>query len=223
MNGGNGADATIITANEFYVPAGIHWSGGGANLTVEQNYGEGIVGQFIEIQGAPTSLIVQDNDYAKPNTSIQNGSKYAYSIPVQDGINPIVRRNRAISPKEAAGIFATLMMIEAGGKNLDCSDNYLVGGRNVIAVDGSNATGKVHDNRISDFTNAPYNANNATATFNNNTPTTQLTWDMARPRPARFSRYGTTPVPPIPVFRWPPTINMTAPGTQPADYDLRKQ
>jgi hypothetical protein len=30
-------------------------------------------------------------------------------------------------------------------------------------------------------------------------------------------------VPPIPVFRWPPTINMTAPGTQPADYDLRKQ
>jgi chaperonin cofactor prefoldin len=108
---------------------------------------------------------------------------------------------------------STLIVFELGGQNFDCYDNYSDGGENVCAVDGTHATGKAHDNCFKNYVGGPFNANAATATFNNNTPTTILTWDVTRPRPSRFSRYGTIPVPvPVP----PPT------GPTQAQYDALK-
>lgn len=204
FNGNFGGDNGLIANNEFIgIASGLHFDGPGSAVTIEQNYGEGIAGAMIEAQGSAAGMIIQDNDYAKPNTTV-NGSKYFISAPLADGSNAVIRRNRAIGPtwgQVAPGQEPTRIVFELGGKNLTAEDNFSNGGNDVCAVNGSKATGKVQNNRFANFDHATGNNNGSTATLANNGPNTVLTWDIARPRPSRFSRYVSTP----PGYVAPPT------------------
>ncbi len=198
--GAGGTNCTVANNEFINVFSGIHWDGGGTNTLIEQNYGTGITGQFIELQGNPVDLVVQDNDYEKPTHEV-NGSKYAYSIPVEGGKNIIVRRNRSRAPKNAdvTNGETTRIVFELGGKyGVDASDNYSDGGNDVVAINGAGATGKVHDNRFANYHHMTGNNNGATCTLTNNGPNVVLTWDINRERPKRNVRYGTTPIPPQP-------------------------
>jgi hypothetical protein len=177
------ANNAFLDGNE-----GIHvvdHSNSGNNLLIEQNYFSGLHRMGIEYQGGGSNTVVQDNYYENPvlmSNVNQNLDTFAYSIVADRSANTVVRRNYAHGPDRPDG-WGVRVMFELGGKGLDMYDNYSEGGFNVIAVNGTRATGKAHDNKIMDYIAAPFNANGATVQFYNNGPDVQLSWDVNRPKP----------------------------------------
>jgi hypothetical protein len=164
----------------------------GRDLVVEQNYFANVRRMAIEYQAGGWNTIVQDNYYENPvlTTDVnKNLSTFAYSIVADRSQNTITRRNVADAPERPDGT-GVRVMFELGGFNIQCYDNYSVGGLNVIAVNGTRATGVARDNRISNYLHGPYNANGATAQFANNTANTTLTWNMNRGKPGPNHRWG---------------------------------
>lgn len=167
---------------------GIHiidHSNSSKNLLIEQNYFSGLHRMGIEYQGGGWNTVVQDNYYENPvlfGSVSQNLDVFAYSIVADRSHNTVVRRNYAKGTERPDG-FGVREMYELGGTDLDMYDNYSEGGYNVIAVNGTNATGNAHDNKILNYLTPPYNANGAHVQFSNNGPNVQLTWDINRPKP----------------------------------------
>lgn len=186
----------INISSAFHVDS--EFFSGSNGLLLEQNYGEGQIGAFMEFQHYSDHPICQDNYYCKPNVSVKNNSKFGFSLPWDKGQTPTIRRNTALAPKNSeapAGGETTRLMFELGGKNLDFYDNYSVGG-NDIAVNGTGATGKVHDNLVLDLNHFTGNNNGAICSLTNNNASVILTWDVNRGRPYRNKRYG-DPVTPV--------------------------
>lgn len=201
INGDNGIygynwDNLTIANNEFLNGnEGIHLVdfGGSKNLLIEQNYFSGLRRMGCEIQGGGDNTIVQDNYYESP--AAFTNDTMCFSIINDKATNPIVRRNYASMPTSANSTdkIGVRIIFELGGTNLLCEGNYSSGGNHVIAVNGTNATGFARNNRLSNFREAPRNANGASVQFSNNTATTALTWDIKRGRPYPNKRYGQQP------------------------------
>jgi hypothetical protein len=174
----------------------------GRDLVIEQNYFANLKRMAIEYQAGGWNTIVQDNYYENPvlTTNVnQNLDTFAYSIVADRSHNSIIRRNVANAPERPDGQ-GVRVMFELGGFNIQCYDNLSIGGLNVIAVNGTRATGVARDNRIANYLNGPYNANGATAQFANNGPGTALTWNPTRGKPGPNHRWGDPIGDPFP---WP--------------------
>ncbi|WP_428940074.1 right-handed parallel beta-helix repeat-containing protein [Fontivita pretiosa] len=204
INGDNGIygynwDNLVIANNEFYngnegIHLIAHWDPS-PNLLIEQNYFSGLRRMGIEIQGGGVNTIIQDNFYENPSLSPRyndNLSCFAYSIICDRSQNTIVRRNTSIAPQRPDGT-GVRVIFELGGFNLQAYDNYSYGGNHVVAVNGTNATGVVRDNRFSNYLIGPSNANGAKVVFINNGPNVPLTWDINRGRPYPNQRFGEAP------------------------------
>jgi hypothetical protein len=164
----------------------------GRDLVIEQNYFANLRRMAIEYQAGGWNTVVQDNHYENPvltSNVNQNLDTFAYSIVADRSQNTITRRNTAIAPERPDG-YGVRVMFELGGFNIQCYDNYSIGGYNSIAVNGTRATGVARDNRISNYLNGPYNANGATAQFANNNGGVGLTWNPSRGRPGPNHRLG---------------------------------
>jgi hypothetical protein len=235
INGDNGIygffwDNLLIANNAFMNGnEGMHLidhSGSSRGLTVEQNYFSGLHRMGIEYQGGGWNTVIQDNYYENPvlfGSESQNLDVFAYSIVADKSHNTVVRRNYARGTERPDGR-GVRVMFELGGFDLSMYDNYSEGGFNVIAVNGTRATGVVRDNRISNYLNGPYNANGATVQFINNGPDVQLSWDINRPKPGPNGRLqvDNTPPPTVPVPDGNNTpSNLTAKMISPTTVELR--
>jgi hypothetical protein len=163
------------------------------DLLIEQNYFAGLHRMGIEYQGGGHDTIVQDNYYEKPvmtNQFHDNDSTFAYSIVADHSHGSIIRRNTAIAPERPDGA-GVRVLFELGGHDFQCIDNYSVGGQNVVAVNGTSATGIVQHNRFRDFQNPPTNFNGATAKIADNSPDADLTWNIDRGKPGPNRRLPT--------------------------------
>lgn len=201
----SGGDDVVITNNEFInTRTAIHWTGTLNRFLVEQNYCHGITAQALEFQGGGSGNIFQDNwveAHVLSSDPNQNGSAYSFSLPLQDTLNTIIRRNVSIQPTSANSPdkIGVRIIFEVGGKNLVCEDNYSDGGNHVIAGNGAGGNGVGRNNRISNYREAPSNANGNTTVYSNNGPNVANSIDLVkRGRPYRNKRYGSTPIPPIP-------------------------
>ncbi|HMB95296.1 MAG TPA: right-handed parallel beta-helix repeat-containing protein, partial [Tepidisphaeraceae bacterium] len=163
------------------------------DLLIEQNYFANLRRMGVEYQGGGKNTIVQDNYYEKPVMTKrfeENTSTFAYSIVADRSISTIVRRNTSIAPERPDGA-GVRIIFELGGHNFHCLDNYSIGGQNVVSVNGTNATGTVHQNRFAGFLNPPTNYNGAQAVILDNGPDIALSWDINRGKPGPNKRLAT--------------------------------
>ncbi len=202
MQGENGIygyywDNLRIANNQFFNGTeGIHvvdQSNNSGGLTIEQNHFSSLHRMGVEIQGGGNNTLVQDNYYENPvmfGEFNRNNDTFAYSIISDKSNNTVVRRNTAIMPTSGNSPDGTGVRIvfELGGHNVQCYDNYSVGGNHIIAGNGNGASGAARDNRVSGFRQAPGNANGAGLQFANNGPNVQLSWDINRPKPGPHGR-----------------------------------
>jgi hypothetical protein len=212
-------DGLTIANNEFInTKGGIHWGTDGVlkNLLFEQNYFDGITAQAVELQakGNSPGVVIQDNwvqNHKLRPTYAENTDAYSYSVPFQGGSGVQIKRNVSIQKKSNAepdGV-GVRIIFEVGGQGLLCEDNYSDGGNHVVAGNGANGNGNVRNNKFLNYNQAPSNANGNTTTYTNNGPNVVNSIDLiARGRPHRNQRYGTTPIPPQ-----PPTILKITSGT----------
>jgi hypothetical protein len=181
-------DHVIIANNQLQngPSTGMHWNSDGQNSThllIEQNYTTQLGGLAFEIQGRGTYTTVQDNYYYYDDP-YDSASTLAFSIPVQDVTHPTTRRNYAWAKLSQTGPDnGVRCMYELGGYNVNMYDNYSRGGYRSITTDGSNASGVVHDNQISQYIIAPYSDNGAHELRIDNGAGVPLTWDLKRPKP----------------------------------------
>lgn len=205
-----------ISNNEFiFVGMHIDCQGGGDRLLIEQNYLSQIAGMGMEIQttkeGGVIDCIFQDNWFENPDVEHAGSNSMAYSIPLDKGLNTIVRRNYAQSPLITTDAWInkkyTRIMFELGGKNLLASDNYSLGGNHCIAVNGANATGEVSNNHIEQYRQGATNNddNNAKARLIDNDAFHTCLW-LSRGRPRRNQRFGNRDPVPIPPETSGPTV-----------------
>jgi hypothetical protein len=224
-------DGLLIANNAFMNGnEGMHLidhSGSSRNMTIEQNYFSGLKRMGIEYQGGGWNTLVQDNYYE--NAVLQsdvnrNLDVFAYSIVADRSNNTVIRRNYARHTARPDG-HGVRVMYELGGFDLQMYDNYSEGGYNVVAANGTRATGIVRDNRISNYLNGPYNANGARVQFINNGPNVELSWDINRPKPGPNGRLDVSPelppqIDPIPDGTHAPS-NLTATAVGTSSVELR--
>lgn len=228
-----GATDSNIVGNEFLdVKGAMHWTGTFTRTTIEQNYMRGIVAQAFEIQGGGVGNTIQDNwvEYHRLMAS-GNNDAYSYSVPLQDAVDTIIRRNVSIQKPSAEepDKIGVRIVFEIGGKNTLMEDNYSYGGNHVIAGNGANGTGTARNNRLIRFQERPRNDHGNTTTYTNNGPgvTTDiggkqvyselgpdvsLSAEMKRriaagDKPGRWKRYGVAVPAPTPITG-PPTTNL---------------
>jgi hypothetical protein len=189
----------------------------------------------LEFQGTPInvlidSFIVERIGYG-PNQA-DNDHSLLLSIPADKGSNITIRKGAIAGrrPKDDAGgrwSDGHPVAIEAGGDNFMIEDVLIDGAGWAVSVTDMAGTcsGTVRNNQMLNvWEQVILSSSTQKVTQANNGPSVVLTWTMDQLR-REVGRVTAPPVIPpttIPVFRWPPTINMTAPGTQPANYDLRK-
>lgn len=161
-------------------------------LVIEQNYFSELTRMGVEIQGGGNNTIVQDNYYEMPRmsaNSANNDDTFAYSIISDRSKGTLVRRNVSIAPERPDRI-GVRIVFELGGAEFICENNYSDGGNHVVAVNGTNATGVVRNNRLSNFLEEPRNSNNAKAAFLNNGPDVRLPADLlSRGKPGPNRRF----------------------------------
>ena len=202
-------DNLVIANNEFLNPPG-DWGGEGIhvidcgtdsrNLLVEQNYFSGLHRMGIEYQGGGNNTIIQDNYYENPvvfPNFNSNNDTFAYSIICDKSVNTITRRNFSRTYNRADGV-GTRIVFEIGGNGAITEDNYSDGGNHVVSVNGGSGA-QVRNNKFVGYLQGPgVGGSGRNATFYNNGPNVNLTWDINRGRPYPNRRYGNTPLPPPP-------------------------
>lgn len=199
-----GYDGLNLSNNELVnIALGFHVDGGGTGLLVEQNYMVGIAGgPGMEFQSAAIGAIFQDNVFEHPvlvsnkGCSVQpnNCYSYAYSLPLNNSKDVMIRRNKVIAPERPDGVGCRIGF-ETGGTNMIVEQNYIDGiNSSVDDTDGATTSGSVivrnnYINNALSMPHADFPGAGRTFTATNNGPNVKLNWDVNRPNPGRNKRY----------------------------------
>ncbi len=199
-------DNLTINNNEFVnIGAGIHIDAFGncGNLLVEQNYLTGTHGMGFEFQttGSATpgssNLVFQDNWFEHPNLNnddSKNWNSFAYSLPLDKGVNVTIRRNTIIAPERPGGGKGIRIAFEVGGDNTVVEDNYVYGTNHVVAANDGMGSESVtaRNNKFVNYLQGPgiaFPASNRTFTAYNNGPNVRLS-DVMEARIASNDKPG---------------------------------